>query len=181
MATRIKPKPVGTYEQDFYVWALRQAELLRARRFEDLDLDHLIEEVEALARAELNAVLSDAGVVIEHLLKLEHSPATEPRAGWRALVREHRRRLRRELTPRLRQLLAQLGPLGRDPLRAALLRPLAVASRQPGEPALGVAGRGGIGTERVRLALRRRCVLFVHPVSLECSSGHHEGCRRCWR
>ena len=110
MATRIKSKPVETYEQDFYVWALRQAELLRARRFEDLDLDPLIEEVEALARAELNAVLSDAGVVIEHLLKLEHSPATEPRAGWRASVREHRRRLRRELTPRLRQLLASALP-----------------------------------------------------------------------
>jgi hypothetical protein len=125
MATRIKPKPVGTYEQDFYVWALRQAELLRARRFEDLDLDPLIEEVEALARAELNAVLSDAGVVIEHLLKLEHSPATEPRAGWRASVREHRRRLRRELTPRLRQLLARELPGLYGEIRedtAALLR-----------------------------------------------------------
>jgi Domain of unknown function DUF29 len=125
MATRIKSKPVGTYEQDFYVWTLRQAELLRARRFEDLDLDPLIEEVEALARAELNAVLSDAGVVIEHLLELEHSPATEPRAGWRASVREHRRRLRRELTPRLRQLLArELAGLYREVREdtAALLR-----------------------------------------------------------
>ncbi len=110
MATRVKSKPVESYKQDFYVWALRQAELLRARRFEDLDIDPLIEEVEALARAELNAVLSDAGVVIEHLLKLEHSPATEPRSGWRASVREHRRRLRRALTPRLRQLLASALP-----------------------------------------------------------------------
>jgi hypothetical protein len=94
--SRIKSKPSEAYDDDFYVWIERQAALLRARRFEELDLDHLIEEVEALARAELNAVLSNASVIIEHLLKLEHSPAAEPRAGWRASVREHRRRLRRE-------------------------------------------------------------------------------------
>lgn len=108
MATRINSKPSETYDDDFYVWIERQAALLRARRFEELDLDHLIEEVEGLARAALNAVLSSASVIIEHLLKLEHSPAMEPRGG--ASVREHRRRLRRELTPRLRRLLAQALP-----------------------------------------------------------------------
>jgi hypothetical protein len=110
MATQIKPKPAESYEQDFFAWVERQAALLRARRFDDLDLDPLIEEVEASARAELNAVLSDASVVIEHLLKLEHSPATGLQPGWRASVREHRRRLRRGLTPRLRQLLASALP-----------------------------------------------------------------------
>lgn len=104
MATRVERK-ADLYDEDFYVWTERQAELLRARRFDDLDLDNLIDEVEALGRSEKNAVLSNAGVVIEHLLKLQHSPAKEPRAGWRATVREHRRRLRRELTPRLRQIL----------------------------------------------------------------------------
>ena len=86
---------------------------------------NLIEEVEALARAELTAVRGHASVIIEHLLKLEHSPASEPRPGWRASVREHRRRLRRELTPRLRQLLvgelpALYGEVRND--TAALLR-----------------------------------------------------------
>lgn len=125
MATRIKSRPSESYDADFYVWLERQAALLRARRFEELDLDNLIEEVEGLARAELNAVLSNASVIIEHLLKLEHSPAAEPRAGWRASVREHRRRLRRELTPRLRQLLASELPALYGEVRddtAALLR-----------------------------------------------------------
>ena len=40
------------YEEDFPLWAERQGALLRARRFEELDLDNLIEEVEALARRE---------------------------------------------------------------------------------------------------------------------------------
>jgi hypothetical protein len=44
-------------------------------------------------------------VVIEHLLKLTHSPTQEPRNGWRATLREHRARLGLGLTPRLRQAL----------------------------------------------------------------------------
>jgi hypothetical protein len=106
MATELKTKPPELYDTDFYVWALAQADLLRARRFEALDLDNLIEEVEGLADTKLAAVLSNAAVVIEHLLKLQHSPAPNPRNSWRATVREHRRRLWIESTPRLTQILA---------------------------------------------------------------------------
>jgi hypothetical protein len=80
---------------------------LRARKFEDLDLEHLVEEVAALGDTKLSAVLNNARVVMEHLLKLQHSPATDPRNGWRATVREHRSRLEIELTPRLRQILQE--------------------------------------------------------------------------
>ena len=105
MATRIKPEPNDLYEQDFYVWTEVQAEHLRARRFEDVDLDNLIEEVEGLGDAQKSDVLSHASVVIEHLLKLQHSPARDPRAGWIDSVIEHRNRLEFDLTPRLRQIL----------------------------------------------------------------------------
>jgi hypothetical protein len=110
MATKLKAKPAELYEADFYVWALAQADLLRARRFDALDLENLIEEVEGLADTKLAAVLSNAAVVIEHLLKLQHSPATDPRNSWRASVREHRRRLWIESTPRLTQILADRLP-----------------------------------------------------------------------
>ena len=111
MATRTKPPATkDLHEEDLYVWAEQQAALLRARRFEDLDLDKLIEEVEDLAGAKWSAVQNNARVVIEHLLKLDHSPATDPRNGWRATVREHRSRLEVELTPRLRQMLADELP-----------------------------------------------------------------------
>jgi hypothetical protein len=106
MATRIKPPTAKLYDDDFYVWAERQAELLRAGRLDELDLENLILEVEGLADVKRSAVLNNAAVVIEHLLKLQHSPATDPRNGWRASVREHRRRLRIDLTPRLREILA---------------------------------------------------------------------------
>ena len=105
MATQIKPGAQSVYDQDFYVWTEVQAELLRQRRFDELDLTNLIEEVEGLGDSKKSAVLSNATVVIEHLLKLPHSPATDPRAGWIDAVLEHRNRLEYELTPRLRQIL----------------------------------------------------------------------------
>ena len=106
MATRTEPAAAkDLYDEDFYVWTEHQSDLLRARRFDELDLEDLIEEVEASGRAERSRVLGSAGVVIEHLLKLQFSPATDPRAGWIATVSEHRRRLVFDLTPRIRKIL----------------------------------------------------------------------------
>jgi Domain of unknown function DUF29 len=45
--------------------------------------------------------------ILEHLLRLEHSPASEPRAGWCATVRTQCIRLRDTLTPTLRRELEQ--------------------------------------------------------------------------
>ena len=104
MATQIEPEAKSIYDQDFYVWTEVQAELLRQRRFEALDLDNLIEEVEGLGDAKKNAVLSNASAIIEHLLKLQFSPARDPRRGWADTILEHRDRLELELTPRLHQI-----------------------------------------------------------------------------
>jgi hypothetical protein len=43
--------------------------------------------------------------VIEHLLKLEHSPAAEPRVGWERTIRTARADLAEDLTPSLRPRL----------------------------------------------------------------------------
>jgi hypothetical protein len=75
VATRIKTPPIDLYKSDFYVWALTQAEFLRDGRLEDLDLEHLIEEIEGLAGRDESAVRSHVRIIMEHLLKLQHSPA----------------------------------------------------------------------------------------------------------
>ena len=106
MATRVRSKARDLYDEDFYVWTEAQAALLRERRFEALDLANLIEEVEGLGDAKKSAVLSNASVIIEHLLKLQHSPAQDPRRSWADSILEHRNRLALELTPRLGQILA---------------------------------------------------------------------------
>ncbi len=110
MATKVRPRAEDLYDEDFYVWTEVQAGLLRERRFEALDLANLVEEVEGLGDAKKSAVLSNASVIIEHLLKLQHSPAQDPRNGWMDSVAEHRRRLEFDLTPRLAHILGDELP-----------------------------------------------------------------------
>jgi hypothetical protein len=103
MATQVKPKPSVLYDEDFYAWSRQQADLLRAGSFPELDLDHLIEEVDDLGGALKRSVRSRIGTIIEHLLKLGHSPAQDPRGGWYDTIITQRRDLAEELTPSIRR------------------------------------------------------------------------------
>ena len=103
MATQVKSKPSLLYEDDFYAWSREQAALLRDRRFDELDLEHLIEEVEDLGGALKRSVRSRIGTIMVHLLKLEHSPAQDSRGGWYDTVITQRRDLVEELTPTIRR------------------------------------------------------------------------------
>ncbi|GLR79770.1 DUF29 domain-containing protein [Azospirillum oryzae] len=96
------------YDTDFLAWTEEQARLLREASRErintPIDWENVAEEIESMGRSELRAVESALVRVIEHLLKLEHSPAADPRDGWKASVIEHRGRIRRDLkaSPSLR-------------------------------------------------------------------------------
>jgi hypothetical protein len=107
MATQIKPARKQLHEEDFYVWSQRQAELLRTRRYDELDLEHLIEEVEDSGGALKRSARRRVRTIIEHLLKLQHSPAVDPRLDWRDTVRTQRNDLLDDLTPSLRRDLEQ--------------------------------------------------------------------------
>jgi Domain of unknown function DUF29 len=56
------------YEQDFYAWVQEQAALLKARQFEALDLDNLIDEVESLARQERHLLWHRFRTLLTHLV-----------------------------------------------------------------------------------------------------------------
>ena len=58
MAIRIKQDKERLCEEDFYAWSKAQAALLRAGRFADLDLAHLIEEVDDLGESLKRSVRS---------------------------------------------------------------------------------------------------------------------------
>jgi hypothetical protein len=102
MATRVKPIPSQLYDQDFYAWSKAQADLLRAGRYSELDLDHLIEEVDDLGDALKRSVRNRLRTIMEHLLKLQHSPAQDPRPAWRATIRTQRVKLRDGLNASIR-------------------------------------------------------------------------------
>jgi len=56
------------YEQDFYAWVHQQVALLKARQFDALDLDNLIEEVESIARQERHLLWHRLRTLLTHLV-----------------------------------------------------------------------------------------------------------------
>jgi Domain of unknown function DUF29 len=105
MATRVRTRASELYEQDFYAWSREQATLLRAGRYDELDLQHLTEEVEDLGGSLYRSVRSRVRIIIEHLLKREYSPAAEPRGLWRDTIQTQRADLEDDLTASLRRRL----------------------------------------------------------------------------
>jgi len=123
------------YETDFHAWALHQAGALRRLAAarpnlgSDIDWAEVAEEIEEMGREQAHAVGSALVRIIEHLLKLAHSPAEPPRNGWRRSVRQARTLLDEKLemnpslaTPAaLAARLAAAWPRGRRLAVAALV------------------------------------------------------------
>lgn len=96
------PERVSLYESDVVAWAAEQARLLRAGRFDQLDIEHIAEEVEDVGKSEQRELASRMAVLLAHLLKWRFQPERRG-ASWETTIRTRRssieRRLRR--TPSL--------------------------------------------------------------------------------
>jgi hypothetical protein len=93
------------YYGDWYRWAREQAGGLRLLADErintDLELARIAEDLDEMADSRLDALTSQIRRIVEHLLKLEFSPAVRPRRMWRLSVREARVRAGKLLTKTL--------------------------------------------------------------------------------
>ena len=93
------------YETDFVEWADHTAELLRQGKFDEVDLEHLIEEVEGLAGSDRDAVVSQ----LRRMLPLIKERIQPERAGssWRSVVIDAQREIELylEASPSLRRHL----------------------------------------------------------------------------
>lgn len=84
------PSPqLPLYETDFYGWIQQQAELLRDRQWQHLDLPNLIEEIESLGRQQRQELRNRLGILLGHLLKWEHQPHKRSRS-WLSTIRIQR-------------------------------------------------------------------------------------------
>ncbi|WP_165943650.1 DUF29 domain-containing protein [Roseicella aquatilis] len=111
------------YEEDFYAWSQHQAQVLRALGDRvalpnELDLAHLVEEVEDLGRSELNGVLGHLEGMLMHLAKAASSPEALPARKWLVEVDEHQSHARRGFTPSMRRQI-DLNGLWRRALKRA--------------------------------------------------------------
>jgi hypothetical protein len=87
--------PARLYEEDFVRWTEQQAAALREAAGTTtnlpLDWENLAEEIGSLGRSQSRELGSRIAVIIEHLIKLETSPATDPRPGWIDTIGRERR------------------------------------------------------------------------------------------
>jgi hypothetical protein len=141
-------KIAGLYERDFYAWGYEQAKAIRAEQAVFLasgtnDLRESLsefdwEEIEALSRKDRRELGNRIETTIEHLLKLECSPADGPRTVWRDTVRRSR--------TEIRNLLKESPSL-----HAALTELIAEATEDAIDLAsCSMADRGEPGSDRVR-------------------------------
>lgn len=107
------------YEDDLYTWVLEQVDLLRARRFDEVDVENVAEELSGLAKSDFNALVSTLRVLVMHMLKWDQQPEFRT-PSWVYSIREQRRRFERilrqspGLKPRRDEALMEAYPNARD-------------------------------------------------------------------
>jgi hypothetical protein len=125
------------YETDFVEWAAETAELLRQKRFDELDLEHVVEEIADLGASEKAAVQSQLQRLLMHLVKLRIQPARAGSSWRKSIVSAHRAiRIRLEQSPSLRRHLeTTLKKTYRGAVKDALFETnLASLAKQPDIP-----------------------------------------------
>ncbi len=102
-------KAADLYDADFAEWAVRNAELLRSRHFDDADLEHIAEEIEDLGKSRLRVLESAMIQIMLHLLKYEKQPAKRSRS-WLTSIGKQRVKIGRIVreSPSLRSRLPEV-------------------------------------------------------------------------
>lgn len=138
------------YDQDFVRWTEEQAVALRQAKSQSLagtegsnlplDWENLAEEIESLGKSDRRELRSQITRVLRHLLKLEATPAAEPRAGWRATINEARTEI---------EGLLEDSPSLRRETQALIQKQVRAAARQAGDD----LGQHGEPIEAIRARL----------------------------
>lgn len=91
------------YEIDVIAWANEQARLLRAGRFDALDIEHIADEIEDVGKSEQRELVNRMAVLLAHLLKWRCQPARRG-SSWQRTIEEQRKATARRLrkTPSLK-------------------------------------------------------------------------------
>jgi hypothetical protein len=97
------------YEIDDSQWLGETVSLLRNHQFSQLDLEHLIEELEDLGKEKKNAVASLLEQVIRHLLLLQYwtKEAEYNTIHWQEEIYNFRTQLGRKMTANLHNYLEE--------------------------------------------------------------------------
>ncbi|PSR15895.1 DUF29 domain-containing protein [filamentous cyanobacterium CCP3] len=76
------------YDRDIALWSEQMADLLRQGKFDQLDLEHLIDEVSDLGRRERDRLVSAVRLILHYLLKWQFQPQRRSRSWVKTIQRE---------------------------------------------------------------------------------------------
>ena len=97
------------YDRDYSLWLQTTANQLRERKFSEVDVENLADEIESMGRREKSALSSNLQVVLMHLLKYRYQPNKRTNS-WLLTIFEHRDRVEEalELSPSLKPYLEEI-------------------------------------------------------------------------
>jgi hypothetical protein len=84
------------YEKDIYGWAFTNAQLLRERKYQEIDIENIIEELETMGRGEVRELMHRLTILMAHLLKWQFQPALRSRS-CQLTIEEQRRASKKHL------------------------------------------------------------------------------------
>jgi hypothetical protein len=77
-----------SYDTDVHAWAMRQSEMLRHKRLDEIDWGNVAEEIESLGKEQRHALRSSYRLLAMHLLKWEYQPRRRSRSWSDTIGRE---------------------------------------------------------------------------------------------
>ena len=100
-------KKVAYYEQDLLTWTQKQAEYLQKGHWSELDIENLIEDLEALGRSEQKELISYFQLLVMHLPKYQTEKRTP---SWNNTLSNCRNKIQDclEDTPNLKRFLEDI-------------------------------------------------------------------------
>jgi hypothetical protein len=81
------------YDRDFYSWIQTTAQLLKEKKWEEVDTFNLIEELESMGRSEKRELKNRAIVLLTHLMKWKYQ-ADKRSSSWLNTISEQRRQIK---------------------------------------------------------------------------------------
>ncbi|QBQ53975.1 DUF29 domain-containing protein [Nitrosococcus wardiae] len=77
--------------KDYYGWTQETVEKLRQGKFNEINIDHLIEEIEDMGKSERRELKNRLTVLLIHLLKWQYQPERRGRNWrWRLTIKDQR-------------------------------------------------------------------------------------------
>ncbi len=85
-AKTLKPAVASLYDEDFAIWTAETARLLREKRFDEIDIEHVAEEIEDMGKRDKRELHSRLTVLIAHLLKWKWQPERKSESWGSTIV-----------------------------------------------------------------------------------------------